>query len=49
VAAIQTWLVKSSLGVNWRAEGRTVLSRLMIVSVVPLPWFVRLKPRIDCW
>ena len=48
VVANQIWLVKNSVGVNCSDEGRIVLSRLISVSVVPLPWLVRLKPRIDC-
>ena len=49
VVAIQIWLVKNSGGVSWTVEGRIVLSRPIMVSVVPFPWLVRLNPMVDCW
>ena len=47
--AIQIWLVKNSVGVNWTVEGRIVLSSLISMIVVPLPWLVMLNPSVDCW
>src|SRR5437660_11674269 len=49
VVAIQIWLVKNSGGVSWSVEGRMVLSRQIMVSVVRFPGLVRLNRMVECW